>query len=217
MRTEVALNGTVESGANYLGWSPVRSRIRLMDTGGLANPVAGRLKNQNPNRGGQVVFYATAAGNGQDELQLSLPADGSPIEFLVGGKFTRPSEADEDAAFAVVDAGSGNVLSVTKLMVRVRKNADKLTTGERDRFLSALAALNNRGMGRFSDFRNMHTDAADPEAHGRAGFLPWHRAYLLDLERELQNIDPSVALPYWKFDEPAPRHKVYLCECYRTQ
>jgi tyrosinase len=42
------------------------------------------------------------------------------------------------------------------------------------------------------------------EAHGRAGFLPWHRAYLLDLERELQLIDPSVTLPYWKFDEPAP-------------
>ena len=36
------------------------------------------------------------------------------------------------------------------------------------------------------------------------GFLPWHRAYLLDLERELQAIDPSVALPYWRFDQPAP-------------
>jgi tyrosinase len=36
------------------------------------------------------------------------------------------------------------------------------------------------------------------------GFLPWHRAYLLDLERELQAIDPSVTLPYWRFDQPAP-------------
>jgi len=27
---------------------------------------------------------------------------------------------------------------------------------------------------------------------------------LLDLERELQAIDPSVALPYWRFDKPAP-------------
>jgi tyrosinase len=27
---------------------------------------------------------------------------------------------------------------------------------------------------------------------------------LLDLERELQAIDPSVSLPYWRFDEPAP-------------
>ena len=36
------------------------------------------------------------------------------------------------------------------------------------------------------------------------GFLPWHRAYLLDLERELQAIDSSVALPYWRFEQAAP-------------
>ena len=42
------------------------------------------------------------------------------------------------------------------------------------------------------------------EAHGFSAFYPWHRAYLLDLERELQNIDPSVSLPYWRFDQPAP-------------
>jgi tyrosinase len=28
---------------------------------------------------------------------------------------------------------------------------------------------------------------------------------MLDLERELQRIDPSVALPYWRFDRPAPK------------
>jgi Common central domain of tyrosinase len=42
------------------------------------------------------------------------------------------------------------------------------------------------------------------QAHGNPGFLSWHRAYLLDLERELQKIDPSVTLPYWRFDQPAP-------------
>ena len=50
----------------------------------------------------------------------------------------------------------------------------------------------------------MHVSAATAEAHGNVGFLPWHRAYLLDLERELQAIDPSVTLPYWRFDRPAP-------------
>jgi tyrosinase len=97
------------------------------------------------------------------------------------------------------------VLGLTPLMVRVRKDAETLTVVERNRFLAAFAAFNNRGLGRFSDFRNVHTSAGDPEAHGRAGFLPWHRAFLLDLERELQQIDPSVALPYWRFDRPAPR------------
>ncbi len=50
----------------------------------------------------------------------------------------------------------------------------------------------------------MHTAASSPQAHGAQGFLPWHRAYLLDLERELQDIDPSVSLPYWRFDQAAP-------------
>jgi tyrosinase len=89
-------------------------------------------------------------------------------------------------------------------MVRIRKNANALTPAERDRFVSAFAQLNNQGAGRFADFRNMHTDVSSPQAHGAPGFLPWHRAYLLDLERELQAIDPSVALPYWRFDQAAP-------------
>jgi tyrosinase len=50
----------------------------------------------------------------------------------------------------------------------------------------------------------MHVAVSLSQAHGAPAFLPWHRAYLLDLERELQVIDPSVALPYWRFDRPAP-------------
>ncbi|MEA2685584.1 MAG: tyrosinase, partial [Actinomycetota bacterium] len=87
----------------------------------------------------------------------------------------------------------------------VRKNAQTLTDSERNRFIAAFATLNNAGMGRFADFRNVHTNAGSPEAHFNPGFLPWHRAYLLDLERELQKIDPSVALHYWRFDQPAPK------------
>ena len=50
----------------------------------------------------------------------------------------------------------------------------------------------------------MHLTVTRRRRTARPGFLPWHRAYLLDLERELQAIDPSVALPYWKFDDAAP-------------
>jgi tyrosinase len=41
------------------------------------------------------------------------------------------------------------------------------------------------------------------EIHGRSCFLPWHRTYLLDLERRLQDINASVTIPYWKFDQKA--------------
>lgn len=89
-------------------------------------------------------------------------------------------------------------------MVRIRKNANALTIGERDRFLETLALLNDQGLGKFQDYRDMHVSISDREAHREIGFLPWHRSYLLDLERELQNIDPTVCLPYWRFDQPAP-------------
>jgi tyrosinase len=136
------------------------------------------------------------------ELSLKLPLDGTSVGFFIAGQFGRPSIADGDVILQVM-AGP-MVLAEVPLMVRVRKNANKLTAGERDRFVSAMARLNNQGTGRFADFRNMHTNAGSPQAHGAPGFLPWHRAYLLDLERELQAIDPSVALPYWRFDQPAP-------------
>jgi tyrosinase len=50
----------------------------------------------------------------------------------------------------------------------------------------------------------MHVSATTAEMHGNVGFPPWHRAYVLDLERALQNIDPTVTVPYWRFDQPAP-------------
>ena len=127
-----------------------------------------------------------------------------PVQFFLAGRFQRPSIADGDANVQIVNTTDNQAIGTTSLMVRIRKNANSLTTAERNRLLAAFATLNNAGMGRFADFRNVHSSAGDPEAHQNAGFPPWHRAFLLDLERELQQIDPSVALPYWRFDEPAP-------------
>ncbi len=90
-------------------------------------------------------------------------------------------------------------------MVRIRKNANVLTPAERDRFLSAFGTLNGNGLGRFKDFRAVHVGGTpSEEAHFDRGFLPWHRTYLLDLERELQAVDATVSIPYWRFDQPAP-------------
>lgn len=204
MRTEITIDGADNAGANYITWAPVHSTIRLVGADEGADFVDVVLQNQNPAQGGQAVFHDAVPGAGQDQLQLRLPADGTPLDFFISGKPGRPSEADKDAVIEAVVANNGAVLSTQALMVRIRKNANNLSAQERDRFLSAFAILNNQGMGRFRDFRDVHREATQDEAHGFAGFLPWHRAYLLDLERELQQIDPSVALPYWKFDEPAP-------------
>jgi tyrosinase len=204
MRAELILNGNPSAAARYVGWAPVPAQVRITDPTGATGPLATvRLRNRNPTQGGQVEFFAAVPGPAREELQLTLPVAGDPVGLHVAGQFGRPSAEDGDAAVEIEATGSGEVLAVAPLMVRIRKNAATLTTRERNRFLTALAIFNGRGLGRFSDFRNVHTQAGNLEAHGRAGFLPWHRALLLDLERELQQIDPSVALPFWRFDQPA--------------
>ena len=151
---------------------------------------------------GAVVFRAGSTGAFSNGLTVTVPIDGTSVPFFVAGRFGRPSVNNGDVT---IEARNGAALvGSVPLMVRIRKNANTLTAGERNRFVSAFAQLNNQGLGRFVDFRNMHTTVSSPQAHGAPGFLPWHRAYLLDLERELQAIDPSVALPYWRFDQAAP-------------
>jgi tyrosinase len=204
MRTEITIGGADAAGANYIAWAPVHSSISLVEADEGADSVDVMLRNQNPSNAGQIVFRDVIPGAEQDTLRLRLPADGSPIDYFIAGKFGHPSVEDKDAVVEVVDVNTEDVLSTKALMVRIRKNANDLTDEERDRFLEAFGELNARGLGRFRDFRDMHTNASVLEAHFDHGFLPWHRAYLLDLERELQQIDPSVALPYWRFDKPAP-------------
>nr|MDQ3641929.1 tyrosinase family protein [Actinomycetota bacterium] len=154
--------------------------------------------------GGRVRFATARTHQAAPELALTLPADGKPVPFFVAGSFGQPSTALDDGAVQVRVVGRSGIELERKLTVRIRKDATKLTAGERDRFLTAFGSFNNRGTGRFRDFHEMHVSQTLAESHGNVGFLSWHRAYLLDLERELQAIDPSVTLPYWRFDLAAP-------------
>jgi tyrosinase len=204
VRAEITFNGNATAASRYVGWAPLPVQVRLSDPTDATGPVSVRLRNQSTTQGGQVVFFSAIPDTARDDLQLTLPLTGTPVQFFLAGRFQRPSIADRDANVQVVNTANNRPIGTTPLMVRVRKDANTLSIGERTRLLAAFATLNDRGMGRFADFRNIHTSAGDPEAHENAGFPPWHRAYLLDLERELQRIDSSVALPYWRFDQAAP-------------
>ena len=202
MDIELQINNSADRRARYVTWAPSPCKIRLTDAAGLTQGAPVTLSSKSSDAGGSVVFRASPTERSSAELTLTLPLNGTSVSFFVSGEFGRPSLADGDVTIQV-RSGTG-LLAEVPVMVRIRKDATKLSTDERNRFIAAFARFNNRGTGRFADFRNMHTAAGSPEAHGQPGFLPWHRAYLLDLERELQNIDPSIALPYWRFDKPAP-------------
>lgn len=153
---------------------------------------------------GGVVFDTIRSDSGASTLDLTLPADGTPVNFWVAGEFQKPSLNYGDAGIEIIERNSGAPIGMVSTMVRVRKDARALSTQERDRFLNALGTLNAQGRGVYQTFRDMHTQPSTAEMHGDVGFLPWHRAFVLDFERTLQAIDESVAVPYWRFDQPAP-------------
>ncbi|MGW0864584.1 tyrosinase family protein [Streptomyces sp. NPDC002611] len=87
-------------------------------------------------------------------------------------------------------------------MAYVRRDAATLTRAEQRRFVKALLEVKRRG--EYDEFVRMHIEyfSADGEqglraAHMGPSFLPWHRRFLLDLERALRRVDSSVTVPYW--------------------
>jgi tyrosinase len=203
MNVELQINNSMSPTARFISWAPSPCRIRMTNPSGVVLPTVNvRITGASVASGGAVVFRRNTTGAFSNSLTVPVPITGASVPFFIAGRFGRPSIDNEDVR---IEARTGTTLvGSVRVMVRIRKNAEALTPRERDRFVAAVAQLNNQGAGRFADFRNMHTDVSSPQAHGAPGFLPWHRAYLLDLERELQAIDPSVALPYWRFDQPAP-------------
>ena len=203
MDVELQINNSVDPRAQFVSWAPSPCRVRVTNPTGATSPTVDvEITGSSAASGGAVAFRRNTTGQLTDSLTVPVPTNGTSVSFFVAGKFGRPSINNGDVR---IEARVGTTLvGSVRVMVRIRKNANNLTPGERDRFVAAFAQLNNQGAGRFADFRNMHTLVSKPQAHGAAGFLPWHRAYLLDLERELQAIDPSVSLPYWRFDQPAP-------------
>ena len=97
-----------------------------------------------------------------------------------------------------------------------------MTCVEWERFGATVNAF--RESGKWDEFAHLHTDPdvwnvahSDGERGGlQAAFLPWHRAYLHRMERELQKIDPEVTLPYWNWalDSENPLGSVVLSDLF---
>jgi tyrosinase len=197
---------------DYLTWAPTFALARLSSP--MVSAVNVVLTNDTPNIGGNVRFAAHQAPWPANTtataatLSLTLPANGDWVPFVIAGEFETPSINDKDAVIeAHQNNATGPILGTKALMVRVRKDANTITASERARFLFAWQKFRNQtGAIHYVLVQEMHrlASTAGDEAHMQPAFLTWHRAFLLLVERELQKIDPSVALHYWNWDEASP-------------
>ncbi|KAJ1674796.1 hypothetical protein EV182_002544 [Spiromyces aspiralis] len=81
--------------------------------------------------------------------------------------------------------------------LRVRKELLDLTDSELKAFVNALLQLYENGVIASLTERHYNGAIRHSTIHGTDHFLPWHRRLLLEFERELQRIDPSLTVPYW--------------------
>lgn len=124
----------------------------------------------------------------------SKPADGTPDPRSA----TRAARAGGHEPHPP-SAVPGNLRPALQGGRKLRKNVDALTPEELRRLRAAL-----RQMHRFDAFEldergytywaRIHGNNCQ---HGWEQFLPWHRLYLHFFEQALQDIDPSVTVPYW--------------------
>jgi tyrosinase len=138
-----------------------------------------------------IQFIETWIDDGcpeNDDARAAGIAAGAALESLAAGT----------ARFAV-DPGPTNANRLANNSLKVRKNVNFLTPDELARFRNAVAKM--KSLDRFEqDERSFGYWArihASQCQHSWEQFLTWHRAYLYFFEQQLQDIDPTVTLPYW--------------------
>ncbi len=82
-----------------------------------------------------------------------------------------------------------------------RKNAHALTPAESTRYKNAINTMLSDIANPYGKLVAIHGDMSHDmhgmDLTGEQRFLPWHRDYLLMLEKALQQIDPATFIPYW--------------------
>jgi tyrosinase len=81
----------------------------------------------------------------------------------------------------------------------IRKDANTLTSSERTELVNAILQLKAEGV--YDNFVLRHANANMMAIHRCPAFLPWHRRFLWDYEKELQRVsgNDDLGLPYWNW------------------
>jgi|GEM_PF-1063780 len=198
-------NPTEDLHLPYLTWGPSICHIRVR--GNKGNKIL-YLRTRNLGMG-RAVFTDAARKTVYPTATLTC-TDETWTTFYLTGDFGNASTRDKDIEILIFQNDpsqdpNARPVATEALMVRVRKDVETLTEEEKMRYIRAFSLLNQKdGYAFYKQFTDMHIAKTDNEIHFFENFLPWHRLYLLNLERDLQDIDSSVSLHYWRWDFPAP-------------
>ncbi|KAL7753342.1 hypothetical protein RI367_001117 [Sorochytrium milnesiophthora] len=98
----------------------------------------------------------------------------------------------------------GAVPECTGASIRIRKEIRDLSPDEWLRYKNAVLTLHKRpkpsNISAYENFAYTHVKYWSTP-HGDPRFLPWHRVMLAMYEDQLRQIDPTVVIPYWGWDE----------------
>ena len=149
--------------------------------------------------GGSVVsakdinFISQWIDDGCPEEDSSTPSVGKPaVHPRSLGEEDHEAHGNPNQAYE--DSGT----------LKQRKNIQFLSDTELENFryaINELIQLNQYPLATrsFNYYAQLHGDMCQ---HGWEQFLPWHRAYLHEFEMQLQDVIPSVTLPYWDWTLP---------------
>jgi tyrosinase len=88
--------------------------------------------------------------------------------------------------------------------LKLRHSVTQLSAADLAQFRAAMVKFKERADNKgFDYFANWHGVAFGLCQHHNDLFLPWHRGYLYHFELALQDIDPTVTLPWWNWIDEA--------------
>ena len=85
-----------------------------------------------------------------------------------------------------------------------RKDFTQLSISELSKLGEAFNSLWNDGL--INAYANLHQQYFNNGIHWGPAFLPWHRYFLREVEKALQEFDQSVTLPYWDWTRADSRN-----------
>lgn len=143
--------------------------------------------------GSDILFIESWIDDGcpaTDETSLLRIAVNQPLKMaLAQGNEAHP-----------LSEKSVNEFSFDTGKVKARKNIECLTADELDKFRRVIKVMrcyddfHQYDQRSFRFWADIHANNCQ---HGWEQFLTWHRMYLYYFEQQMQDIDPTVTLPYW--------------------